>query len=313
MLDGFDENTIEMVGHDYPFFRHVTGVRDGLDIQYKPLGALQAFKPVLENRPFQVNEFSLANYTMMRDRGVEWMTAIPVFLNRAFRHGSLYVRRDSDLTHPSDLRGKTIGAREYTQTAGVWWRGTMIDEYDLHWSDLNWVAGPEQRFAPPDEAAVRTVEGDLEQMVIDGKIDAFLAPFTEDGRKPEGERQLRPLLPDTEAAERDYFARTGIYPLNHAVVIHETCLAQYPAAPKALFEACCASKQQFYADGGNLNPWGERAGDPAGDDPIPFGLTDKNREIVGTLWRYLFEQKLISRIPDIDPLFADGAAGFVDA
>jgi len=309
MLDGVDENTIEMVGGDYPFFRHVTGVRGGLDLQYKPLGALEAFKPVLENRPFQVNEFSLANYTMMRERGAEWMTAIPVFLNRAFRHGSLYVRQDSDLTHPSVLRGKTIGAREFSQTAGVWWRGTMIDEYDLHWSDLNWVAGPKQRFVPPEEAALQTVEGDLEQMVIDGKIDAFLSPFTEDSKKPEGEQQLRPLMPDTEAAERDYYARTGIYPLNHAVVIHETCLANHPAAPKTLFEAYCASKKQFYADGGNLNPWG----DQGGEDFIPFGLTEKNREIVGTLWRYLFEQKLISQIPHMDTLFADGAAGFVDA
>jgi 4,5-dihydroxyphthalate decarboxylase len=312
MLVGRDENTIEMVGHNYPFFRHVTGVRDGLDLQYKPFGALQAFKPVLENLSFQVNEFSLSNYTMMRDRGIEWMTAIPVFLNRAFRHGSLYVRRGSDLTHPSDLRGKTIGAREYTQTAGVWWRGTMIDEYDLHWTDLNWVTGPKQRFVPPDEASVRTVEGNLEQMVVDGKIDAFLAPFTEDSKKAEDERQLRPLIPNTEIAERDYFARTGIYPLNHAVVIHETCLVKHPAAAKALFDACCASKKQFYADGGNLNPWGDQGGDAGGDDFIPFGLTEKNREIVATLWRYLLEQKLISRIPDMDPLFADGAAGFVD-
>ena len=308
MQDGFTENTLELVGHDYPFFRHVSGVRDGLNLQYKTLGAGQYFTAVLENLPFQVNEFSLANYTMMKNHGVDRMTAIPVFLNRAFRHGSLYVARASDLAHPSDLRGKTIGASEYTQTAGVWWRGTMIDEYDLHWSDLNWVAGPKQRFVPPAEAGVQTVEGDLEQMVIDGDIDAFLAARTEDGKKPEGERQLRPLLPDTEAAERDYFARTGIYPLNHAVVIHEACLAQYPSAPKTLFEAYCASKKQFYAEGGNLEPWG----DPPGDDPIPFSLTAKNREIVATLFRYLHEQKLISQVPDIDPLFADGAADFVD-
>jgi 4,5-dihydroxyphthalate decarboxylase len=156
---------------------------------------------------------------------------------------------------------------------------------------------------------VQTVDGDIEQMVVDGKIDALLAPSTADEKKPENERKLRPLLPDTETAERDYFARTGIYPLNHAVVIHQSCLAKHPAAPKALFDACCASKQQYYAAGGNLNPWG----DPPGKDPIPFGLTAKNREIVGTLWRYLLEQKLITRIPDMDSLFVDGAAGFVDA
>jgi 4,5-dihydroxyphthalate decarboxylase len=309
MPDGVGENTIEMVGGDYPFFQHVSGVRDGLDLRYIPVGPGQAFTAVLENLPFQVNEFSLANYTLMRDRGVDRMVAIPVFLNRAFRHGSLYVRCDSDLTHPSQLRGRTIGAREYTQTAGVWWRGTMIDEYDLHWSDLNWVSEKKQRFAPPDEARVEAVDGDLEQMVIDGTIDAILAPGTKDGRKPEGERQLRPIFPDTEAAERDYFARTGIYPLNHAVVIHQSCLAKFPEAPKSLFDAYCASKKRFYADGGNLNPWG----DAMDQDPIPFGLTGKNREIVQTLFRYLHEQKFIGRLPDLDPLFADGAADWVDA
>ena len=246
---------------------------------------------------------------MMLDRGIGWMTAIPVFLNRAFRHGSLYVRRDSDLTHPKQLRGRTIGAREYTQTAGVWWRGTMIDEYDLHWSDLNWVTGRNMRFVPPAEAGVEAVDGDVEQLVIDGEIDALLSPATKDGEKPESERQLRPIFPDTEAAERDYYSRTGIYPLNHVVVIHESCLAKYPGAPKAMFDAYCASKKQFYAEGGNLNPWG----DVSIEDPIPFGLTEKNREIVQTMFRYLFEQKFITKAPDIEPMFVDGARDFNDA
>jgi len=92
------------------------------------------------------------------------------------------------------------------------------------------------------------------------------------------------------------------------VVIHESCLAKHPAAPKALFDAYCASKRQFYAEGGNTNPWG----DESEEDFISFGLTTKNREVVGTLLRYLFEQKFIGRIPDMDLLFADGAADFVD-
>lgn len=308
MADALGENSIEMVGNDYPFFTHVTGVRDGLDLRYRAVGPGEAFKAVLDNLPFQVNEFSLANYTLMLDRGIDRMTAIPVFLNRAFRHGSLYVHRDSDLIHPSQLRGKTIGAREYTQTAGVWWRGTMIDEYDLHWTDLSWVSERKQRFSPPPEARVEAVDGDLEQMVIDGQIDALLAPSTNDGKKPQDDRQLRPIFPDTESVERDYFARTGIYPLNHAVVIHQECLAQFPEAPRTLFDAYCASKRQYYADGGKLDPWG----DDTDQDPIPFGLTHKNREIVQTLLRYLHEQKFIGRIPDVDTLFAEGAAAWVD-
>jgi hypothetical protein len=86
MQDRLSENTIEVVGGAYPFFRNVTGVRDGLNLRYKPVGPGQAFTAVLENLPFQANEFSLANYTMMRERGVEWMSAIPVF-QRPMLHG----------------------------------------------------------------------------------------------------------------------------------------------------------------------------------------------------------------------------------
>ena len=102
---------IEMVGNDLPFFRNVTGIRDGLDLRYTAVGPGDSFRPVLENQRFEVNEFSLANYTLMKDRGIAPMMAIPVFLNRAFRHGSLFVRNDSDLTHPSHLKCKTVGAR----------------------------------------------------------------------------------------------------------------------------------------------------------------------------------------------------------
>lgn len=308
MADTLDDNVIEMVGNDYPFFRHVSRESDGLSLRYNPVGPGVAFKPVLDNLPFQVNEFSLANYTLMKDRDIAPMMAIPVFLNRAFRHGSLYVQKDSDLIRPNQLKGKTIGAREYTQTAGVWWRGLMIDEYDLHWRDINWVSEKKQRFAPPAEARVEALDEDLEQLVIDGKIDAILAPSTNDSKKPAAGQNLRPLFPNTEAAERDYFARTGIYPLNHAVVIHNDTLAKFPNAPKLLFDAYCASKKQFYADDGNLNPWG----DETDVDPIPFGLTDKNREIVSTLMRYLHEQLFIGKLPDIDGLFVDGAADWVD-
>ena len=302
-------NIIELIGNDLPFFQNVSGVREGLDLRYTAVGPGASFRPVLENQPFQVNEFSLANYILMRDRGIAPMTAIPVFLNRAFRHGSLFVRRDSDLKHPSQLKGKTIGAREYTQTAGVWWRGLMIDDYDLHWTEINWVSEVKQRFSPPEEAKVEALDADLEQLVVDGTIDAFLAPSTKDGKKPKEEQNLRRLFPDTETEERKYYNKTGIYPLNHAIVIHQDILAAYPNCPKPLFEAYCESKRQFYAEGGKINPWGD---DADGHDFIQFGLTTKNREIVGTLMRYLYEQKFITQVPEVDELFVMGAGEWVD-
>ena len=303
-----EQSLIDFTGHEYPFFRHVTGTWGGIDLRYTGVAPGMAFAPVLDDEPFQVNEFSLANFTMLRDRGDDRMLAVPVFLNRAFRQGSLYVRRDSDLVHPDQLRGRTVGAREYTQTAGVWWRGTMVDEYDLHWTEIDWVSERTQRFPPPDEAGVTKIDGDLETLLIEGRIDGFLAPATRDEAKPAAERRLRPIFPNSEAAERDYYARTGIYPINHTVVIQRDCLDRHPGIARAVFDACCASKNRFYRESGMSDPWGGAAA----DDPIPFGLTDKNREIVGTLFRYLHEQKFIDRIPDIESMFVAGAGDFAD-
>jgi len=43
-----------------------------------------------------------------------------------------------------------------------------------------------------------------------------------------------------------------------------------------------------------------------------MGLTESNRRNVGTLLRYLHEQKLISTLPDIEDLFLPGTANFVE-
>ena len=308
MPDDSNENTIQVIGNDYPFFRYVDGNRDNLKLNYNPVSGVEAFKAVLENNPFEVNEFSLASYSMMKDRGVDWMTAIPIFLNRDFRHGSLYVSKDSKIIHPSDLVGNTIGAREFSQTAGVWWRGTMIDQYDLHWSEIKWVTAASQRFIPPEEASVEIVEGDLEQLVVEGTIDAFLAPITKDEQNPEEERKLRPIFPDTESEERNYYKNTGIYPLNHTIVIHNDVLVKHPSLPLTLFNAFCHSKEKFYKEEGMQDPWGETTN----NDYMSFGLSDKNIEIVNILLGYLFEQKLITKIPNIEELFIKGALDFTE-
>jgi len=300
--------SINLIGKGYPYFEHVSSRRDGFDLNFTPVAPGESFKAVLEDTPFQVNEFSLASYTMMRTQGIDRMIAIPIFLNRDFRHGSLYVLKDSDLTHPSQLKGKSIGAREYTQTAAVWWRGTMIDEYDLHWTDVTWISGPVQRFTPPAEAKVQSRDRTVEDLFLAGEIDSYLAPNLGQIKNQEDKNKIRSIFPDTETEERAYYARTGIFPLNHAVVIHKDTLAANPTLPPALFAAYCDSKKKFYDDGGIANPWG----DPHDDDPVQFGLTASNRTNVETLWRYLHEQKFIDSMPDFEFMFVHSAAAFSD-
>lgn len=76
-----------------------------------------------------------------------------------------------------------------------------------------------------------------------------------------------------------------------------------------LFEAYEQAKALAYARqlGTTLMPWGARLWkktfDQLGGDPLPYGLNDINRKVVGTLARFLHEQKLIERKPDLDALF----------
>ena len=152
--------SILLRGNDYEFTLEMDGTYGDVPIRYEPGVLEEIYAKVLNNQPFQACEFSLSNYTMMRDRGADWMAAIPVFANRDFRHSIIWVRKDSDLNSPEQLRGKRVGVRDYTMTAAVWLRGTLIDEFDTDWRDINWYANSEQRFPALDGVPLELGDGD---------------------------------------------------------------------------------------------------------------------------------------------------------
>jgi 4,5-dihydroxyphthalate decarboxylase len=307
-------------GNDYEFTLEMAGTYAGTDIRYEPGILEEIYAKVLNNQPFQACEFSLSNYTMMRDRGAgEWLTAIPVFANRDFRHSIIWVRKNSPLESAEELKGKRVGVRDYTMTAAVWLRGTLLDEYGTDWRDINWVANAEQRFPTLGGVPLELVDGDPESMLLAGDLDAFISPRPRDlMQKPPEERELRPIFRDVQAVEREYFQRTGIYPINHTVVLRRELLEEYPDAARAIFEAYCAGKKRALARrmGTTFVPWGKEYWTETmglfGGDPFPMGLTEANRKNVGTLVRYLHEQTLISELPDIDDLFLDGTQEFTE-
>ena len=73
---------------------------------------------------------------MLKDRGADWINAVPVFPYRAFRHSTLYVREDSPLRGPADLKGKLVGVPDFSMTAAVWTRGILGEQYGVKWTDM---------------------------------------------------------------------------------------------------------------------------------------------------------------------------------
>ena len=303
------KDKIELYGGDYEHVLGLAQLRDGIDIKYRIHPLLNVFERMLSERAYEACEFSLANYIMLKDRGADWLFAIPVFPYRAFRHSTLFVRRDSPLEEPASLKGKRVGVPDYSMTAAVWTRGILGEQYGVHWSELKWTASGGQRFSVLEGVKIDFVEEDLEESLIAGRIDALLTPHTHDELKPAGERQLRPLIADAQGAEEAYYKQTGTYPINHVVVIRKDALERLPDLPRVLFDAYAQCKADAYQRrlATTLLPWGQRYWsrmfDQFGGDPLPYGLNEINRKVVNRLAGYLQDQKLIGKAPTTDALF----------
>lgn len=283
-------------------------------IIYQPSVITDLYRMILGRGAFEASEFSLANHAMYKDRGDNWLTAIPAFPSRCFRHSAVFVRKDSPLTHLGQLKGRRIGAVEYTMTAAVWVRGHMLEDFGTHWTDVTWVSAERQRFAPPERARVAKTATDLEELLERGEIDALLAPKPRDMLRPKHERKFRHLFKDVEKVERDFFARTGLFPIMHTAVIRHDALEKWPGSAKPLFDAYVAAKRRAMQRrlATTFLPWAERYWDDTleafGGDPYRYGLTPDNRRNIETLGRFLLEQQLIERPVEIEALFAAGCA-----
>lgn len=223
---------------------------DGVDPTYMTLFPEEMFFRAFRHGEFDISELSFSSHLVKLSQGVNDYTAIPVFLSRAFRHTSIYVRTDR-ITSPEDLKGKRIGVPEYQLTAIVWARALLQDDYGVAPSDVTWVRGgidvpnrPEKiALDLPADIKLENAPADrtISDMLADGEIDAFIAP-----RFPGGRARINPdvawLFPDPTATAKQYYARTRIFPIMHVVGIRNTLLESHPWLAAAVFKAFSESK-----------------------------------------------------------------------
>lgn len=293
---------------------------EGCEVNMLALPVEETFFRALRSTEFDVAELSLSSYTMMRSRGVCPYVAIPVFLSRMFRHSAIYVRRDSDIRTPGDLKGKTVGVPEYQLTAPVWVRGILEDEYGVKPSDIRWRTGGVETpgrhekvsFSAPEDVDVKSISlnDTLNQCLIDGRIDALVAPrapssFT-DGRSVR-------LFKDLRAIERTYFNKTRIFPIMHVVGIRASLVEQQPWLAASVFKAFNQAKNHALrelAEVGALKtslPWLTSEYDETvsamGRDFWEYGV-QPNSSALEAFLRYHHEQGLSSRRLQPSDLFA---------
>ncbi|WP_260926969.1 PhnD/SsuA/transferrin family substrate-binding protein [Novosphingobium sp. 9] len=279
-----------------------------------------AFRRMVRDLEFDVCELAPTTYIIARAYGRPF-TALPIFVVRRFHHGGMLVRPDAGIHHPKDLEGKTVGVRAYSVTTGVWIRQVFIDEYGMDNSKVNWVVDDEEHVTELKlPSNVRHTEGgvSLADMMASGAIQAGVEAAAGIGRtgSPTGgwqevDTSMYPdLIPDAESAEKEYFARTGVYPMHGTIVVKDDILAQHPWIARSLNDAFTRAKDEWLA---KLNS-GEATGKQAdkyralqgivGPDPLPYGI-EENRATIEALEQTAFKQGLTPRRMSMEELFVD--------
>lgn len=148
-----------------------------------------------------------------------------------------------------------------------------------------------------------------------GEIDALLSVDVPQSLLEGSTKKIRRLFVDYEAVERDYYRRTGIFPMMHVVAIRRE-LAEVPGLAASIYRAFGQAKEivqeQYRANAAKqhmavITPWFSElfAENRAllGEDWWPYGL-DANRKAVDTFLRYHHEQGLSRRRLTAEDIFA---------
>lgn len=293
---------------------------DGVDPVYMNLYPEEMFFRAMRSQDFDICELSFSSYTVKTAQDNCPYVAVPVFLSRAFRHTSLYVRKDR-IKKPEDLKGRRIGLPEYQLSANVWARAILQDDYGVHPEDVTWVRGGIETPGRPEKIALQLPPGvrlesapegtTISDLLDRGEIDGFMAP-----RPPAAHVLANPnvgwLFDDPTATAKDYYRRTGIFPIMHVVGVRKSLCEAHPWLPMAVFKAFSQAKDaalEALSDTSATKvtlPFVEEqlkaARETLGQDYWSYGV-GANRATLETFLRHHHSQGLSQRLLKVEEIF----------
>ncbi len=247
-----------------------------------------AFKPLVREAKFDLGELAIVTYLQAKAYGKPYVLIPATVLGRGQHHTIAYNPQRGPL-NASDLMGKRVGVRAYTQTTGAWVRGFLADDYGIDPTKVHWVTFEDPHlaeFKDPGFVTRAPESKTLVQMLLDGGLDAAIVG----DNLPDP--RLAPLIPDADAVARKWAEMHGGVPINHMMVVRGTISKSRPDLVKEIYRMLRESRRAVPPpDGGVLDPW-------------RFGV-EANRASLEIIIDYSFRQKLIPRIFSVDELFDD--------
>ena len=294
---------------------------EGIELDFVAMDSPRAIFDRMAGRlEFDMAEMSSSEFISRMGAGQCPFVALPVFPSRMFRHSYICINTESGISRPRDLEGKRIGVALYTMTAAIWMRGLLQHDYGVDLSGVRWVQGSINSPGPHGEPSVmpllRSVPIEinqsgksLSQLLDEGAIDATMGT-----RLPSAMRDnphIRRLFPDYREVEKQYYRRTGIFPIMHLVVIRKDVYERHPFIAASLYRAFCDSRDRAVAamrqsPRDTMLPWItsdlEEIDEVFGDGFWSYGLKT-NRRTLKTLIAYMVEQSLIAEPIAVEDLF----------
>jgi 4,5-dihydroxyphthalate decarboxylase len=267
-------------------------------------------RPVYEE--FDITEMSMSWYMMARCRK-EPVIALPIFPLRMQIHPYLFCSASSGIQRPEDLKGKRIGMDQYRLTVGLWARGILQEHYGVRPEDCHWVTSEPEGAGFQEPPGVRiTVQNEpTEALLLGGEIDALIPPNIVPSFRAKDPR-IRRVFKEPRAVINEYFRKTKIFPITHALVVREQLLEEHPWLVSSLLDAFSEAEEvcrTSYAYAKRLAlPSAvlilEEEEEAFGTNPWAHGLTPENRVVLEKFVQYAEEQGYIPYRPPLSELFA---------
>ncbi len=251
-------------------------------VEVRPLHHI--FKPMVREHAYDASEMALVTCFQARDHG-KGLKLLPATMLARFQHHTMLHNAERGRLTPADLAGKKIGVRSWSQTTGAWLRGILANDYGVDFSRVQWFTFEDGHVAEAlDPPGVTRSTGDMTQMLIDGELDAAIY-----GAAMPDDKRLQSVIPDPDAAARDWYGKHGLVPVNHMVVVTEEFAGSEPKAVAELYRLLEESRRRAPAAKDGL-------------DVAPFGR-DANRACLDLLMGYCVQQGLVRRKLGLEELW----------
>ncbi len=274
---------------------------------------------------FDVSEMSLSTLTIATALGNRDWVGLPIYTMRKFFHTGAIVRREAGINTPADLKGKRVGVPEYQQTAAIWARGVLQHEFGVNPGDMKWFMernddkshGHSTGFKAPPGVSITPIPPttSIGEMLMKGELDACVHYIVNKNLVDRSrldlskEPSIKPLF-DAASENKRYYDKTGIYPINHIVVMKRALYKRHPWVALNLFSAFIKAKdavreaaQPWLAVQAEVGAVDKTMLGTINHDVMPYGL-NAARRVLETVTQYVHEQGLCSRRVGLEEIFA---------